>query len=220
MPKKKLAYYPRYPRDFREDERVAAMNKLEKLAYLLLLDAVFIYGGSHPDDPAILATATENTPEEWAAVAPKVLICFTKKRGRLYQKRMTRELSAIKKRSRAAKKSINNRWKMEGGTRRGAKGSLACVSDSYGPSYYERNTNHNHNHNHKETAQSPRPALDLRRDMRPLLTSSLNQTSPPVEPKVKTDATRISDQDQEPEIAAWADRFLAECAREASGDGQ
>jgi uncharacterized protein YdaU (DUF1376 family) len=63
-------------------------------AYLLLIGALWDAGGKLPDDDATLARHAFCTPQEWAALKPALMPFFRVVRGKLTQKRVTRELRA------------------------------------------------------------------------------------------------------------------------------
>lgn len=108
----KFPYMKFYPRDFRADDKVAAMCNRERGAYIMLLCIAWDQdpAGTLPDDDAKLAAWVGETRAAWSRMKSAVMAPFTLDGGRWHQKRMKAERAALEKKSESATKAARTRW--------------------------------------------------------------------------------------------------------------
>ena len=107
----KLPYYPHYPADFMESEKVLAMNLSEVGLYQLSLDYAWIHGYI-PDDPKELARLIRHDAAAVRKAWPKVRPCWVENGspGRLVNERQEQERAKALRKSSLATSAVRTRY--------------------------------------------------------------------------------------------------------------
>jgi uncharacterized protein YdaU (DUF1376 family) len=114
MTDRTFPWYAWNPADFLNDEDVISMTKMQELAYRRLLDRAWISPNCGlPDDDEKLAKMIQFTPEEWLDCRLSVISKFTKRKNRLFNKKLLRLRRQAEEISRKKKAAATSRWQKD-----------------------------------------------------------------------------------------------------------
>ncbi len=147
-------WFPFYVPDFLSSPTVTMMSAEEVGGYVLLLCYAWQDPqGSLPADDDSLRVLSRLKGD-----LSRIKSCFTEKKGRLYNKRLSQELDKVKEKSDAAKRSISIRWKNERNTNvQRTKYSSQSESQSQSESELQSDSESESEKEIKSCAEVPKP---------------------------------------------------------------
>jgi len=108
---------PLYIRDYLGD--TMHLTTQEHGAYMLIIMAMWLAGGSLTTDPSQLARIARMSPKEWAQISPTIMRFFKFRHDEMTHSRISAELAKSQKiisvRSTAGKRGAEKRWASAGG---------------------------------------------------------------------------------------------------------